>query len=349
MTQINQAMREGLSVFFGGANHRVVRDVHNEPNQNDEHVVFMTGASSGTLASSLRRNGFMNVREFMVLPSASQARWVIPIGVTVCTSSGLDIYAPHKIVARAWKQLLAITTLAGCTGWARHKLIIGSRQPLSLELLIKHVMGEGDPVFSLSLGAPGRFRKLTIQIMNRDGEILGYAKLPITREAVARIRHEAATLQYLSKFSALRNQVPRLLYAGEWEDGYILIQSPAGQSQTAPGKFGTAHEQFLQRLWDIESVKKSGATLVEETGLRWKATNGTLMRDAVNWEKPLYVWRAVIWEISVSGVESATAILLLGIRDFFADSSSHSTGNLLVRYRLTNGMSFIFKPRPPTC
>ena len=95
-------MREGLSVFFGGASHRVARDVHDGPSQNDEHVVFITGASSGTLISNLRLNGFTNVREFSMLPSASQARWVIPIGVTVCTSSGLDIYAPHKIVARAW-------------------------------------------------------------------------------------------------------------------------------------------------------------------------------------------------------------------------------------------------------
>jgi len=265
-------MLEGLSVFFGGDSHRVARDVHDEPSQNDEHVVFITGASGGILTARLRFNSLVNVREFSLLPSAKQTRWLVPLGVGPCTSSGLDIYAPHKFVARGWKQLLAIAMRTGWTGWARRKLVIGSRRPLSLELLVNEVTGEANPVFALSLGTPNRFRKLTIQIMNRDGEVVGYAKLAITREAEARVRHEATTLQYLSQCSALRNQVPRLLYEGEWGAGYILIQSPAGQSHTAPGKFGAAHEQFLQRLWDIESVKKSGASLVEETGRCWKAT-----------------------------------------------------------------------------
>ena len=178
-------MLEGLSVFFGGDSHRVARDVHDEPSQNDEHVVFITGASGGILTARLRFNSLVNVREFSLLPSAKQTRWLVPLGVGPCTSSGLDIYAPHKFVARGWKQLLAIAMRTGWTGWARRKLVIGSRRPLSLELLVNEVTGEANPVFALSLGTPNRFRKLTIQIMNRDGEVVGYAKLAITREAEA--------------------------------------------------------------------------------------------------------------------------------------------------------------------
>ena len=99
--------------------------------------------------------------------------------------------------------------------------------------MVRQVTGEHNPIFALSLGAPGKYRKLTVQVMRPGSEILGYIKLPLTEAASGRIRREAAALQRLGAYPALRPHVPRVLHSGDWESGYILFQSggPVGSSQ----------------------------------------------------------------------------------------------------------------------
>jgi hypothetical protein len=137
-----------------------------------------------------------------------------------------------------------------------------------MEALVREVTGECQPVFALSLGTEIRVRKLTVQVMHPNGEILGYIKLPLTDAAVERVRHEAETLNRLWSFPALRPHVPRVLYSGEWGDGYILFQS-RGPSRPGPVQFNRQCEEFLQLLWGIRTTEKPGHILWEEVAARW--------------------------------------------------------------------------------
>lgn len=237
--------------------------------RNGEPVAVITGPSNGALADRLRSEGFTSVQGFALVPSATATRWIIPIGNRNLTLSGLRLYMPSAAVARFLKQVLVTATAIGWMGWARHKLIVASRQPLTIESLVREVTGEEYPVFALSMGTRGRFRKLTIQVMRPDGEILGYVKLPMSEEATDRVRHEAAVLERLSTFAALRAQIPRVLHAGKWGDGYILFQS-AGPLTAAPLEFGPVYQDFLGKLSSAEIIEKPGRAVVDAVGARWR-------------------------------------------------------------------------------
>jgi hypothetical protein len=127
----------------------------------------------------------------------------------------------------------------------------------------------------LSLGTPNRFRKLTIQVMRPNGEILGYIKLPLTEEATERVRHEAEVLERLWSFAALRGHIPKVLHAGDWGYGYILFQS-RGPSCPGPIQFNHLHEDFLQKLRDLHQVRKPGGALVKEIAARWQKAEPSL-------------------------------------------------------------------------
>jgi hypothetical protein len=232
-------------------------------------IAVLTRTSPGRSIDWLRSNGFTRIRQYALLPSVRSPRWLIPVGRRRWTVGGLHIYTPFASRARLLKRMLVSVTQLGYTGWARHKVLIASRQPLKLESLVREVTGESNPIFALSLGTPGRFQKLTIQAMRPDGDMLGYVKLPMTLEAIGRIRHEATMLKRLRRFAALWKQIPQILYAGDWGESCILFQS-AGASSPAPVEFTPIYEDFLQKLQNIESVEKPGRALVEEVRARWR-------------------------------------------------------------------------------
>jgi hypothetical protein len=167
------------------------------------------------------------------------------------------------------KALLTTMVAARCQGFAPHRVLVASRGALPLEALVREVTGECQPVFSLSLGTETRFRKLTVQVMRPEGEILGYIKLPLTDAAAERVRHEAETLNHLGSFPALRLHIPRTLYSGEWGDGAILFQS-GGPSRPGPIQFNRQCEEFLRLLWGIQITEKPGHVLCEEVAARWR-------------------------------------------------------------------------------
>jgi len=262
-------LQETLQTFLGGECGRVFQAGDKGQDHDGEAVAILTGSSTRQQVARLRGQGFTRFKEFALLPSASSARWIIPMGDAHCLRSGLNIYMPYATRARALKKLLVAISRLGWTGWARHRVVVASRKPLSFESLVSEITGEPCPVFALSLGKPGRFRKLTIQVMRSDGQVLGYMKFPLTPDAAGRIRRESAMLEHLSKFYSLRSQIPRLLFGGEWGQEYVLFQS-AGSPLPAPAELGAFHQEFLKNLWTIEGFDKSGGTIVEEVGTHWR-------------------------------------------------------------------------------
>lgn len=215
------------------------------------------------------------MRHFAVLPSPTSPRWLFPLGNGRRAREGLRIYAPYATAARILKGLLTVMVAARCQGFIPHKLLVASRSALPLEALVQEVTGEGETVFALSLGTPNRFRKLTIQVMRPDGEILGYIKLPLTEAATERVRHEAEMLRRLWDVAALRGHIPKVLHAGDWENGYILFQS-RGPSYPGPIQFNNLHEDFLQKLRGLPQVQKPGEALVKEVAARWQRAEPSL-------------------------------------------------------------------------
>jgi len=272
---MNHGLRVALQTFLGDASGQVSETNGVGPRQNGAPVAILTGSSTGQLVERLRRDGYTRFQELGIPGSASTPRLIIPIQDSHCARISLNIFTPYDLRRRALKRLLSVIMWMGWTGWARQKVVIASRHPLTIESLVTEVTGELQPVFALSLGNPGRYRKLMIQVMKDNGEVLGYVKLPMTPAAVARVRHEAAMLEHLANFPVVRPYIPRVLFAGECEQGYILFRT-GGFSVPAPPEFGSYYEDFLKNLWRIESIEKPGETLVEEVEARWRVAERLL-------------------------------------------------------------------------
>jgi hypothetical protein len=241
------------------------------------NVVVYLNPSPGT-KSALARRGYSRTRSFLALPSLASPRWLLPLGNGRCDLSGLEIYRPFSTVARGMKGLLTAITAVRCQSWVGRRLLIASASSLPLEDLVCDVTGECHPVFAWLVGATGRFRKLTGQVMSPVGKILGYIKLPVTGEAGQRVRHEAETLNHLRNFPALRPHIPRLLYSGAWGNSHILIQS-AGPTQLGPVAFGDSQTEFLQRLRGTRTVEKPGQAIWEEVAARFHQAEPNLSSE----------------------------------------------------------------------
>ena len=227
------------------------------------------------LTEQLASRGYIHTRRFIAFPSQSRARWLLPQGNCNGTLSGLEIYTPYAPAARVLKAVLRLALKMGLPDWAGQRVLVASRDSLPLEVLVAEITGERHPIFALSLGTPTRFRKLTIQVMASNGEILGYIKLPLTEAAGERVRHEAQMLGRLSDCAALRARIPRVLHAGEWENGYILFQSSAPVSP-GPIEFNELYGDFLRVLWNIHPTEKPGNVLLKEVACLWQAAEPQL-------------------------------------------------------------------------
>ncbi len=182
---------------------------------------------------------------------------------------GFQLYAPFSLVARLAKAAVLQMNAIGWQGWARDRVLVASGKPLPIENLVSRITGEKHLTFSLSLGSPGVFQKLTVQVMRNDGEILGYLKMSLTEAARDRLHHEAKTLQKLSAFPQLRRRIPGLLYAGNWNETYVLFQTPLA-GKAGPVCFTKLHTEFLGALHSCKPAVLPGKVLVEEVARKWE-------------------------------------------------------------------------------
>jgi hypothetical protein len=236
---------------------------------------------SSSLIKHLKREGYDHLRYFVALPSQRMPRWLLPVEDGSGMLPGTEIYLPHRWAPRMLKSMVIRMANLGYVSCLWPRVLLASKGPLRLETLVREVTGVPHPIFALSLGRRASVRKLTIQVMRpRAGantnrghgqapyDLLGYIKLPLADVASERVRHEAATLERLWNFPSLRKHVPRLLYAGDWNDTYVLFQSPL-QGDIGPTHLNGMHEKFLHLLWNAYRIEKPGKTLIQKVGARW--------------------------------------------------------------------------------
>jgi hypothetical protein len=266
---MNDAFLTAFSRFAGFRGGSNLLDRNGATNLAQEGTPLVTSETSRDNTQNLARLGYTHTHRFILLPSRNVPLWLLPLGNAQRTREAFEIYQPLSLKARVLKRLACAAINVGWAGWLRPRLLIASTEPLPLELLVSELTGERQPVFSLWIRSGTRTHKVDIQVMRQNGGILGYMKLALGDAAISRLKHEAEMLERLSAFPALRPHIPKLLYAGEWEDGYLLFQS-CGPSGRGPLNFTTIHQQLLRILWDVHTVEQPGHLLVEEVLARWK-------------------------------------------------------------------------------
>ena len=219
--------------------------------------------------ADLRNRGLLHMHRFAVLPSRKRPRWLLPLldgnqaaGELICTK-------PFSPTARLMKSLIVRMRAHGWHALGRQTIVVASKQPLAIERLVTEITGEQHCTFALSLGTPGTYQKLTVQVSRTDGNILGYFKMPITSSAGERLHNEAAFLRKLSTFPQLRPHIPQLLFAGNWNNNTIVFQSPL-DGETGPVSFTKLYQDFLNALQHCEPTRIAGKLLAERMAGRWE-------------------------------------------------------------------------------
>lgn len=228
----------------------------------------LIGAAGASQRTELQ--AFPHQYRFFGVPSLRAARLLLPVESPV---GCLQLYAPFRLRAQILKAFLAASLKAGWTGQGGDRVVIASKEPLPLQELVTKITGERRPRFALLLGTADRYQKLTVLVMGSQGQALGYVKLPLTDDSVARIRHEAVVLQHLNGIPELQSSVPKLLYSGSWAGTELLFFS-AGPPQKGPLQLGASHGEFLTALNAAGSRLRPGWELIEEVASEWRQTSG---------------------------------------------------------------------------
>jgi Phosphotransferase enzyme family len=258
-----------IEMVFGAPVRTMGGEIGSLPScKSSEAALLFRGKPSHRSMALLKQSGRSHIYPYAVVPSPSIPRWMIPVGDHGASLAATQIYYPHKWAAKTLKTLLAALIRLGCEDWLRKVFIASSDVPL-LEKLVRDITGEREIRFALSMGRQAAVRKLTVQVMRPNGEILGYIKLPLTDVATQRVRNEAKILERLWSFSRLRSHIPRLLYAGDWNGSYLLFQSPL-DGEVGPVSLRDLHKKFLATLRECHAVEKPGQAVVEEVGVKWR-------------------------------------------------------------------------------
>jgi hypothetical protein len=262
-------LARAVKVFVGSAV-RLIRDQEGLDNLDDHASAAMISLSaSAEQANAIKRKGYVHQHTFIAIPSSRVPRWLVPVQSRCAMLAAAQMYEPHKWMARALKGSVIGLTKIGWTGWSYPKILIATKDMSVLERLVHAVTSEPKPIFALSIGRQAAVRKLTVQVMRPNGDILGYMKLPLTNAAAERVRNEASILEHLWEFPALRPHIPRLLYAGNCNGTYVLFQC-ALQGARGPTALNEIHRSFLQKLWDVHIVRMPAERLIEAVAAKWK-------------------------------------------------------------------------------
>lgn len=165
-------------------------------------------------------------RDFLVLPSASRPRLLVPSGRRPAAAALRRYGEPGS--ARAWlgRRVLALALSAGAAqaGLGGRLQVRAEPGADTVEAYLAGVLGR-EVLVSTHLGAARANSKPVLQLLSAQGDTIGFAKLsvnPLTRDL---IRAEHAALTALAAESLRQLTVPRVLHHGQWREHEVLVMS----------------------------------------------------------------------------------------------------------------------------
>lgn len=201
---------------------------------------------------------FTDADAYLVLPSLSNARVVLPVDPALAAAALRHARRPLSVRAR----LLTATACALLRfGLGR---LVPSRMRVTRARAGDSLLGLLDGVFGhqvsigVFLGPPRSNRKPVLQILGRDGTLLGIAKIGINTLTRELSRTEGHALAELERRDLKTLVTPRLLFRGEWQGLSVLVQSALPIWTSTPSTDGAALDRAMREL------AESGATRHEQ-------------------------------------------------------------------------------------
>lgn len=237
-------------------------------------------------------------REFAVVPSLSDPRFLIPLGSRKSAANSLRIYSAHKPLARTYKWVLEKGLRTGLVQpCLRQRTLVRPtaaetetlQRTLPLEQYLAQALGQSEVFLGVSLGTPSAHQKPLFQVMDREGRALAYAKIGWNDDTIRIVKNEAQALQRLAGCKFTNATIPRVLIAEHWKDHYLLLQSgPPSEGWTPSRDISANHLQFLSELSRIDDTKTS-----LQKSIWWKSIQQrikTMDEMGVSYDADLVQW-----------------------------------------------------------
>jgi len=164
-------------------------------------------------------------RSYLILPSLAQPRLLVPRRPRRAAGATLLGYGEQPSpVRRAAVRAGAAGLAAGAGDLAlRDRLEVGGGH--TIEDRLERELDQ-QVLLSLHLGPPRANRKPVLQLLDRRGRTVGFAKVAITALAGQLVGAETAALRALAAAGLRHLTAPQVMYAGSWNGLEILVQSP---------------------------------------------------------------------------------------------------------------------------
>jgi hypothetical protein len=178
---------------------------------------------------------------FLAVPNATHPRFLLPGADRRSMARTLSTYnALRRGRTRLLRRLLAVAFHTGIGGRVLGEPIYievgsasGRHQP-SLAAHLRSELGWSDALMALGVRPVDDHYKPTIQIFDRRGKPLGFAKAGWTAQTARMVRREVAALRHWEIEGPSRSlAVPRLLLAHEWDGLPFLVMEPLPTSVRA--------------------------------------------------------------------------------------------------------------------
>lgn len=199
--------------------------------------------------------------EFNYLPVNEGRGYLLPINRKLA-ANGLMLYNAQSEKAKVGKALLmkpyislfSSLLMKSVSVTTSRDLNIGKKSDLLIFEYLKNVTNWGNLDFALSLGTPGPHRKPVVQLNNREGVIVGYAKVGWNEVTNSLVKNEADTIKNLSHTSFDSFSMPSVLHADWWHGRYItILSSPEGKLLPAPSTLNIMYMNVINELADLRT------------------------------------------------------------------------------------------------
>jgi hypothetical protein len=129
--------------------------------------------------------------------------------------------------------VLAAALATGLGGLALRGQLVIADGAEGLDRHLAEALGE-DVLLAMHVGPPRANRKPVLQLLRRDGTIVGFAKVGTNELTRRLVRAETTALSTLAQVPPAGVVVPRVLYHGQWGGLELLVQSPLAVRRARP-------------------------------------------------------------------------------------------------------------------
>ncbi|NOZ67822.1 MAG: phosphotransferase [Deferribacteres bacterium] len=225
------------------------------------------------LKKLLRRNNLRYIASYAVIPGFDNPRWFFPTEMNILKKNW-NIIKTGRFRSLLTFRMLQLSALAGYPQLIfPSRVIIAGRKgqvlPATgiLKDFVSKKLGTKDIYCVLYTGVCSFYQKFTVSVLDKDRNIIAYARVGHTVQVRERIDNEVRALNYLSRLSFSTLKFPAVVSSERLEgtEDIIVMQTPSPEGYTRLSKRLTPlHVAALTELLRETAENVDGKVLLDD-------------------------------------------------------------------------------------